>query len=620
MAGFRLSTASWKWLICTLTAIAALLLVMDASRAFRALVLTQQQGTLGALLNDHIGLHPESQGTHQLQILQLDPGSPLLAYGARTGDTVQFDRVQDRWRRFDAGEAITLTLYQPGRMQHLTVKAVASAIPFAEAFDYWARLALALPALLFSVLIGLKQGEHRSQRALAMALCAQNFTLYMTINYLPAGAAFGLAKLAQLAAFPLLWYCSVLFALHYQQYPDTPARRWLWRLLPLLRALSFGTAAYALWFGLGNEAPLLLPCTALVIVLGVSMWMASLLDGWRQSRGEMRQRHYWLLLSFLVGTIPPVLVWVPELDAGYRGMRWTVMAMFAGQLLMYIGLVYAVLRHRVFHFEFAISRMVIFSVVSVLLLCVFGVVERLSSSLLHGGGHADAPTLTLVLDGLIALGVYLAFHHMHGRVERWVERVFFHQWHENEHKLQQYVKQAAHITTVEALLDSCRQAMDRFTGQAGCAIYLRQADGAYALANDNTLRGVPARVAADADAAVALRAEMAPQLVNIADAGGGQLALPMNHRGALYGFVLLGPKPNGESYRPDECEALDFAVRQIGLDLHALRVELLEREVQQLTQHTEQQRNELRLMAGRRQAPRHLSGVPASAPAQEARA
>jgi hypothetical protein len=149
---------------------------------------------------------------------------------------------------------------------------------------------------------------------------------------------------------------------------------------------------------------------------------------------------------------------------------------------------------------------------------------------------------------------------------------------------------------------------------------LRQADGAYALANDNTLRGVPARVAADADAAVALRAEMAPQLVSIGDASGGQLALPMNHRGALYGFVLLGPKPNGESYRPAECEALDFAVRQIGLDLHALRVELLEREVQQLTQHTEQQRNELRLMAGRRQAPRHLSSVSAPAPAQEASA
>ncbi|MYN09871.1 hypothetical protein [Pseudoduganella aquatica] len=613
MAAFRLSTASWKWLICTLSAVAALLLVMDASCAFRALALAQEQGTLGASLNDHIGLHPESQGTHRLQILQLDPGSPLLAFGAKAGDGVQFDRVQNRWRRFTVGEPVGLTLYQSGpqaQTKHLTVAAVASPVPFAESFDYAARLALAVPALLFTVLIGIKQGENRSQRALAMAFCVQNFTLYMTINYLPAGAALGLAKLVQLTAFPMLWYCGVLFALHYQQYPDTPLRRWLWRLLPLHRALCLATAAYALWFGLGNEAPLLLPCTGIVIALGVSLWMLSMVDGWRQSRGEMRQRHYWLLLSFLLGTIPPILVWVPALDGGYQGMRWTVMAMFAGQLLMYIGLAYSVLKHRVFHFEFAISRMLIFSVVSVLLLCVFGVVERISSSLLHGGGHADAPTVTLVLDGLIALAVYLAFHHMHGRVERWVERVFFHQWHDNEHKLQHYVKQAAHITTVDALLDSCRQAMDRFTSQAGCAIYLRQADGRYEPATAGTLAGAPDSMAADDSIAVALRAEMAPQL-----GGGGQLALPMSHRGTLYGFVLLGPKPNGESYRPDECTALDFAVRQIGLDLHALRVELLEREVQKLTEHTEQQGKELRLMAGRRQAPRHLSSVQGGAQA-----
>jgi hypothetical protein len=376
------------------------------------------------------------------------------------------------------------------------------------------------------------------------------------------------------------------------------------------RALAFGTSAYALWFGLGNEAPFLLPLFGAVIGIGMAICIASLVDGWRQSSGEVRQRHYWLLLSFAAGAIPALLAWIPALDAAYQGARYSMMAMFAGQLLMYIGLAYAVLKHRVFNFEFAVSRMLIFSVVSVLLLCTFGLVERLSSSLLHGGGHADAPTITLVLDSLIALGVYLVFHHMHGRVERWVERIFFHQWHENEHRLRLYVRQAAHITSVDALLISFRTALERFSGQAGCAIYLKQADGDYELAAVSTLPDAPSRMQTDDEIAVALRADMAPQQLTQGTAA-SRLALPMNHRGALHGFVLLGAKRDGEDYRPDECEALDFATRQIGLDLHALKVEILEREVQKLTHDSELQCTELRLMAGRRKAPRELGSMQA---------
>ena len=52
------------------------------------------------------------------------------------------------------------------------------------------------------------------------------------------------------------------------------------------------------------------------------------------------------------------------------------------------------------------------------------------------------------------------------------------------------------------------------------------------------------------------------------------------HAGTLNGFVLLGRKPNGESYRPDEVELLEFAAHQVGLDLHALEVEELRRELQ----------------------------------------
>ncbi|MES2315908.1 MAG: GAF domain-containing protein [Pseudomonadota bacterium] len=82
-----------------------------------------------------------------------------------------------------------------------------------------------------------------------------------------------------------------------------------------------------------------------------------------------------------------------------------------------------------------------------------------------------------------------------------------------------------------------------------------------------------------------------------------ELVLPMSHRGALNGFVLVGARRNGEPFRPDELDVLGFAAHQVGLDLHALRVELLEGRVRELAQQVDKQDSELALMAGRRRTP-----------------
>ena len=79
----------------------------------------------------------------------------------------------------------------------------------------------------------------------------------------------------------------------------------------------------------------------------------------------------------------------------------------------------------------------------------------------------------------------------------------------------------------------------------------------------------------------------------------------------LNGFVLIGGKRFGDGYRPDEMEVLAFAAHQVGLDLHALRVEQLESQVQDLEQRVALQDNEIVLIAGRRKAPRLLDSATA---------
>jgi nitrate reductase NapE component len=601
MTPFRLSAPAWKGLITMLALLSAILLVIEFTRAVKPLA-DGVHGSLGVTLTDQAATS-DGLGKYRLAIESIAPGSALAVAGARVGDQLRFDHYLDRFRQLVPGERVGLTLYQGGQGRALSAVAVAVPISFDDYFIYCGRLLLAVPALLFGLMVAFKQSEGRAYRALSLTFIGLSFSYFFGLNYSPRSASFALSKFLVITSYSLIWYGCVAFVMSYHAYRRTAARAWLQRLFAVYRALACATALYAAGFAIGRETPLLDVAILLCAFGGLALTVAGLIDGWRHSSGEIRQRHLWLLLSFASGTAPAMLTLIRALDADIAGTRITVMLYFLGQFLMYVGLVYAVLRYRVFNFDFAISRAVVFSVVSVVMLCTFGVIEWMYASVMHGGGHKNS----LLVDAALALAVYLLLHKIHGKLERGVERVLFEKWHLNEHRLRAYVRRAAHVTTVDALVDSFAAALDRFTGQAGCAIYLRQEDGSYARAA-GTLDGGPELVGGNDGAAVALRADLAPIFVDkLATVLRGELLLPMSHRGVLDGFVLVCAKRRRESYRPDEFEALGFAAQQVGLDLHALRVDALQRELRELERKASRQDQELQLMAGRRRSSR--SGI-----------
>jgi hypothetical protein len=606
MPKFQLSALTWKWLLSILIFLSALLLLSEFRYAFHPL-LKGEHGSLGLILNDQEALGPAGQDSNQLRITQITPNSPAIAAGAQLGDVLRFDHAIDRWRKFRIGEVLELTLTRGENVRHVRIIASAAPIAIAEYFDYLSRAVLVFPALLFSLLIGFKGANDRAYRAVSLTFIALGFTVYYNFNYSPGNLGFMLSKLAYLATYGLIWFGAAAFVLSYQKYEQTPIRVWLIRLFPWYRTLSGVVAVYSLWFGLGNETPGLWLLGFAGVFGGLLMIFISLVDGARQTKGETRQRHLWLLLSFSFGAFPSMLTWIPELDYTFRGVLLTVILSFIGQFLMYLGLTYAVLRHRIFNFDFAISRALVFSVLSLLLLGVFRLVAWMIVPLLNEGGeHDNVPQQRLMIDAVVAVGVYMVFHQMHGRVVKVVERILFRTWHENEKRLRRFIKEAAHIVSADALLAAQVSAFDHFSGRAGAAIYLRQANGDYSLVT-GTLAQAPTLIAADDGLAVTLRSEMAlvqdDPTNNIPDC---ELAFPMSHRGLLNGFVLLGSKPNGASYRPDESSLLGFAVHQVGLDLNALKVEALETELQQLEKHSLKQNAEIQLMAGRRKNGREL--------------
>ena len=102
-----------------------------------------------------------------------------------------------------------------------------------------------------------------------------------------------------------------------------------------------------------------------------------------------------------------------------------------------------------------------------------------------------------------------------------------------------------------------------------------------------SLDGLGAIVDADAPALVEMRAEGKPLFDDGARGLHAALVLPMIQRNDLTGFVVLGAKPSGDAYRPDERALLADAAQKIGLDLHALRIEELEAEARHQRQRAD---------------------------------
>jgi hypothetical protein len=244
----------------------------------------------------------------------------------------------------------------------------------------------------------------------------------------------------------------------------------------------------------------------------------------------------------------------------------------AGPLLF----AYAVLAHKVVDLGFALNRTLVYGAVSVVMLSAFTVIKwAVGHTLLPHGGVGAAFSA-----GMSVL-VTLSFKRIFDFVEDNVEALFFRSWRDNEKALQRFTAQAGAIADPDDLKAAWIAELERFTGGAATALYMAGGDaGCRAWGEAGPF---PSLIAADAPALGALTAARgASELQDAASRLSAALALPMVRRGALLGFVLLGDKPHKGLYRPDEAVALRQAAHQVGLDLHALHVDQLERDYARL--------------------------------------
>ena len=514
-----------------------------------------------------------------LAVTRASPDGPMAKAGVRTGDHIKFDRGPGYMRANMAGDVANIVVDHQGVKTRLSVKA----IPVTDrAFgpSEYLRLLIALPyfiSALFGAFIIYRGRENASLIMLGVALVAQSLTshsLGMWSSRLLNWEVFavfgqmviGLSSMAFMA-FALLFY---------QEFVG-PVQKWVWRLTAIYAALIVVVVSIRQYLLLTiTSLPLIGDGANLFMIVNLCGWIAALIclsHGWRLCGSEIRQRYTLLIVALfaLVATrvaafLHLYLVRGPD----SANIIWDGALICLGTAVAAPLFAYAILRHKVFDIGFAINRTLIFGIISFGLLLVFGLIEWGSEKLLpHESLEASA-----AVNAGVALTIFVVFHQIRDFVEHNVERLLFRSWHDNEAKLRKFVKEAAFIGKPEVLASAGVAAVARFAGQAECALYLRA--GQDFKRADGGLANIGEQIDSDEPMVVTLRSDPAPLEPGDKDVA---LALPLTHRGELDGFMLLAAKPAGDSYRPDEIELLHWAARQIGLDLHALKIATLEQNI-----------------------------------------
>lgn len=232
---------------------------------------------------------------------------------------------------------------------------------------------------------------------------------------------------------------------------------------------------------------------------------------------------------------------------------------------------YAALKHRVVDLGFAVNRTLVFVALSTTLLFAFFFLEWGAEQIIP----ADMREANLLISAGIAFVLFLVFHKAKDWVEKGVEHLFFRRWRDNEARLRRFLKDAGYVTRADALRLAAVAELKRFSGGAGVALYDLKDE---AILRDGDLPAA-GQIDIDAPALVRMRADREPLDGDLAEALGGELVLPIVQRAEVTGFFVVGPKPSGENWRPDEQALLAEAAQRIGQDLHALEIERLEQEV-----------------------------------------
>jgi len=518
---------------------------------------------------------------HYVRVSALTPGGPMARAGVRIGDLIRPDN-QSYLQGTRAGTTVGFTLRRgAARSHHQLIAEPAPVKPDQQARSLaWIFVSL---SRTLSMLIGLfvairSQGRASTVLLGAALICTtlggNNRHLYELDPVF--GPAFFVALTAMFFAGPPLMLAFSLRAVE-----ETIGRisRFVW-IGTLIYAAATALLSTMDTYGRLTISRTPIPISDMnfyippILAIGYISALGILCWGWARTGGQDRTRFGFMVAAIGLVTI---CIRVGGLLVQLTGNVWTlsnplVLVHVFGGLLGAGVFAYAVLRHRVLDLGFAVNRTLVYAAVSAILLAAFGLTEWAVDHFIPVAGREK----NVLLDAAVAVGVFLTFHRVRDAVEHGIERLFYRRWQMAEQRLRRFVREAPFVTRSDTLTHGFVEALRRFTDGAEAAVYLVDEEGAVQRVN-GAASGVGETIDLDDPALVALRTEHKAMRLEDTDSSlPSGLIAPMVNRNQVIGVALLGAKPDDMDYRPDEIELIDWATRQVGVDLHALKVEQLE--------------------------------------------
>ncbi|MGA9852749.1 MAG: GAF domain-containing protein [Gammaproteobacteria bacterium] len=317
-----------------------------------------------------------------------------------------------------------------------------------------------------------------------------------------------------------------------------------------------------LLYVLNGWAGLLLPLSGIIFTACYMVPALLLLLSYAPAGAAQRLRIRWLLLSTLLLMVSIFFSNSTLLDVAASN---AVQSAFF--ILSMSGFVYTVLRHRVIDVSFVISRALVYTVTTSIVVGIFAAMNGVVEHATLGQGA------NLALELLVPLLLGIGFNTLRIRIDGYISRFFFRRRYRAETALNEFAQSSAFIKEPGNLLDLAIEQVFRHSGSQGVALY-EDNDKGFARSRHKGKQEFQEQVATDDLALVRLRA--GEWEVDLHDLGStlGQdgYVFPMSVRGTVIGALVCGPRP-GEAYTADERKLLAHVAHQVGVALHALRVQ-----------------------------------------------
>jgi hypothetical protein len=525
------------------------------------------------VIDGYIGVNASTIAAFRDRVDSVDPGSPGTRAGFKAGDVVDIRMLSrpDRfkWRHYlFVGERYDVPVIRDGKTKTLTVDVDrwVSDLPFwiANRWNWYVRFVGVAFLLGVAAFLVWRRPQSAEIRLFSLAL-----VLIAIGTDFSEGAAWSLqASFVEMlgdAIGPFLSNAGLAllatYALRFAQ-PPSLLRIWATRFayaLAAFAAIVVCVGEVGTWYGvLDNDAGFLASnATWLIEFAGPSLAaLICALLAIREARGSERSRLVWATGSLSILYLSPLVAFfLTNVDIGGVSVSWAVTN--SAYFVAAIGLVYSLLGRRLLDVGFALNRAAVFTTVSLVVVGSFTLVEWA----LGGWLASESRGTNVLVSGALALGLGLSIHPIHLRVDRFIDASFFRKRHEAEKALRTFAKEAAFITDPDTLVTRARDVLERNTDCSWVDIAIFDGAQKFGGVDENDPAIVTLRTSHDM-----------VNLHGVESVLRGEFAFPMSARGRLVGVLAIGPKRLGESFAPDECEAIGALAHGVGIALDVLTV------------------------------------------------